>query len=271
MTMAETLSPGMTVDAGAAPAGRSAARRRHRIRRSRCAAVDRARRSRIDHTALASRADRSAVDGRCADAVGARRRAASVASRSRAFSDTRNSGACRSGFRRTRWCRVRKRKRSSRPRSRAVHERRERARCASPISAPAPARSCSRCCTNCRMPSASEPIAARARSPPRAPMPTDLSSQIARRSWLATFRRALRGRFDLVVSNPPYIASGDIDASATDVRRPRSASGAGWRRGRPCRLSRDRRRCRPSARADGGRLWSSLAVGQTRGRFGRHG
>ena len=40
MTMAEKLSPGMTVDAGAPPAGRSAARRRHRIRRSRCAPVD---------------------------------------------------------------------------------------------------------------------------------------------------------------------------------------------------------------------------------------
>jgi release factor glutamine methyltransferase len=33
------------------------------------------------------------------------------------------------------------------------------------------------------------------------------------------FGRALVGRFDLVVCNPPYVASGDIDALAADVRR----------------------------------------------------
>ena len=65
-------------------------------------------------------------------------------SRSRASSAARNSGACHSRSRPQRWCRGRKPKPWSRRRSRQSPDR-SLAACASPISAPAPARCCSRC------------------------------------------------------------------------------------------------------------------------------
>ena len=77
----------------------------------------------------------------------------------------------------------------------------------------------------------------------RAPMPSAL--QAWRRvaiSSSATSRPASTGPFDLIVSNPPYIARGEIATLAPEVRDydPRLAldGGAGW----PRRLSRHRGR-----------------------------
>ena len=75
----------------------------------------------------------------------------SRASRSRAFSARRNSGDCRCNSRPRRWCRGPIPRRWSNwrwnccaPTATSI------ARCASPISAPAPAQFCWRCCPNCR-------------------------------------------------------------------------------------------------------------------------
>ena len=75
------------------------------------------------------------------------------------------------------------------------------------------------------------------------------------------FSSALRGRFDLVVSNPPYIESGDIECLEVDVRdhEPRLALDGGadglaaYRR-----IAADARRLL----ADGGRLVVELGSGQ---------
>ena len=73
---------------------------------------------------------------------------------------------------------------------------------------------------------------------------------------------ALGGGFDLIVANPPYVASGDIAALAPEVRDfdPRAAldGGADGLAG----LSRDRRRCAPAAgarRPAGARAWRRTA------------
>ena len=74
-------------------------------------------------------------------------RAGSRASRSRASSARRNSGACRSRSTRRRWCRGRRPRPWSRRRSpRSIAAGARSRRCASPISAPARARCCWRCC-----------------------------------------------------------------------------------------------------------------------------
>ena len=49
-------------------------------------------------------------------------------------------------------------------------------------------------------------------------MPPICGSQSARFSCAAIFRRRCGGSFDLVVSNPPYIASADIAHLQTEVR-----------------------------------------------------
>ena len=92
------------------------------------------------------------------------------------------------------------------------------ARFASPTSEPGPARSCWRCCPNCRTPGASAPTSARPRCAPHEAMPRDLGWPTARHSSPATISARCPAQFDLVVSNPPYIRSGDIDTLAVEVR-----------------------------------------------------
>jgi len=144
--------------------------------------------------------------------------AASLANRSRAFSDTRNSGACRCASMPRRWCQDQKQKLSSRLRSRqSIPAARARGNCASPTSAPAAARSFWHCCPNCRTPSASVPTRVRRRSWWRVTMPAVLPCR-GQGSSPAIWPRRCADRFDAIVSNPPYIASGDIAALAPDVR-----------------------------------------------------
>ena len=119
---------------------------RDRIRRTRCA--DAGRRSARPRSHRPDHRPRSGSSPRTnRRASKPSRAAASPASRSRASSATRNSGDCRCSSRPRRWCRgpiprpwsklALELLRADEPRSPA---------CASPISAPAPARSCWRCC-----------------------------------------------------------------------------------------------------------------------------
>ena len=94
---------------------------------------------------------------------------------------------------------------------------------ASSTSAPAAARSRSRSPRNARTPACTRPTSRRTRSPSRArtPRPT---------AWPSTFREGdllagLDGPFDLVVSNPPYVDAGELDALEPEVRdwEPRGA------------------------------------------------
>ena len=173
----------------------------------------------LDHAALAAAADAPAWRGR-----GKRDRRAGAASprrtsRSRASSGTRNSGACRCASMPRHWCRGRRPKPSSRLRSpRSTCEARARGRCASPISAPAAARSCWRCLTE--LPNAfgvgtdvSPAALAVARGNARR-----LGLTRAQPLSPATWRRRCADRSTSIVSNPPYIASGDIAALAPEVR-----------------------------------------------------
>ena len=91
-------------------------------------------------------------------------------------------------------------------------------RCASPISAPAPARFCWRCCPNCRTPVGSAPTSAKRRYKRHAAMPSIWDWPVAPVSSPATMRRRCRASFDLIVSNPPYIRSADIAGLAIEVR-----------------------------------------------------
>ena len=68
------------------------------------------------------------------------------------------------------------------------------------------------------------------------------ASPIAQRSSPATTARRSRAPFDLVVSNPPYVAGGDIATLAARGARLRSPPRARWRPRRPRCLSGDRRR-----------------------------
>ena len=49
-------------------------------------------------------------------------------------------------------------------------------------------------------------------------MPPLWGSRRGRRSWPADYAAALSGKFDLIVSNPPYIRSADIAGLAAEVR-----------------------------------------------------
>ena len=100
--------------------------------------------------------------------------------------------------------------------------------CASPISAPAAARCCWRFSPNCPARSGSAPISAAARCVWRARTPQRL--RIDRAHFVACdLAAALGGPFDLIVSNPPYVATGDIAGLAPEVRDfdPRTALDGG--------------------------------------------
>ena len=250
--------------AGAPRAGRRLPRGRPRLARTRRAAAGR--------PCARPRSHRARVEARPPARRRTRRkrwprwpRGGSAASRSRASSASRNSGACR--------CALNAATLVPRPETetvveaalaaidrdgarsaRAAHRRsRHRLRRAA---ARAAARTAERVRRRHRR------RAAR-RSLPRATMPT-ASGLLPRAEFAACdFGAALAGGFDLVVCNPPYIASGDIAALPAEVRhdpRPRA------RRRRatvstPIAPSRDRRRgcSRPTAI-----WWSNSASARNR-------
>ena len=90
--------------------------------------------------------------------------------------------------------------------------------CASPISAPAPAPFCWRCCPNCRTRTGSAPTSARKRCEPRRTNARRLGFSGRARLRRCDYASALSGPFDLIVSNPPYIRSADIAMLAPEVR-----------------------------------------------------
>ncbi len=82
--------------------------------------------------------------------------------------------------------------------------------CACSISVPAPERCCWPCSANCRTPPGPAPTSAPRRSPSRAPSP-----QRHRLDSRCTFvacdiASGVDGPFDFILSNPPYVARGDI-------------------------------------------------------------
>ena len=94
----------------------------------------------------------------------------------------------------------------------------------------------------------------------RATTPAITSSTRARDFVACDFGAALGGGFDLVVVNPPYVASGDIGRLAAEVRHDPRA-GARRRRGRPRLLSRDCRR-RAAPHCPDGHIVVELGIGQ---------
>ena len=220
------------------PARGATARARYRDARTRRAAAGRRGRGPRSHPPDA--VGRAGADaGRSHSARANSRDAGSAASRWREFSGTRNSGDCRCSCRPRRWCRGP----IPKPWWRLALEIAARLaptgrRCASPTSAPAPARSCWRCCPNCRT---------------RSGVGTDISLEALRtardnagrlglgdraRFVACDYAAALSGPFDLIVSNPPYIRSAEIAGAGGRGPRPRSAPRARRRRRRARRLSR---------------------------------
>ena len=167
-------------------------------------------------------------------------RAGSPANRWRASSDTRNSGDCARAQRRDAAAPARDRDRG-RGGARGDRHRTARARCASPISAPARARCCSHCSRSCRR------LRRRHRYQPRRARlrarqcRARSACRHAPRSWPATTARRSRGRSISSSSNPPYVARGDIAGLQPEVRDVRSAARARWRARRSRRLSGHRR------------------------------
>ena len=99
------------------------------------------------------------------------------------------------------------------------------ARCASPISAPAPARSCWRCCPNCRASGFGTDISRSGACRPRRANAARTGPR-GRADFVACdYAAALSGPFDLIVSNPPYIRSAEIAGSGRRGARSRSAGG----------------------------------------------
>ena len=182
----------------------------------------------LDQTGLAVEGGRALADAeaQAIAALAARRLEREPVAR---IVGARNSGACRCGSPRRRWCRGRRPKPWSRRRwPRSTPADRARARCASPISAPAQARCCSRSCPSCRTRTASAPISAARRLRWRATTPARHGFSARAQFVACDFGAALAGGFDLVVCNPPYVASGEIAALAPEVRHdPRRALDGG--------------------------------------------
>ena len=147
------------------------------------------------------------------------RAAASPASRSRAFSEPRNSGDCRCSFRPRRWCRGRTLKPWSnwrwkccapRPTGSPAAHRRYRHRLGRD-SAGAVVR-IARCLRRRHRHQ-------RGRLANRKQQCRPSRTCRSRTAFVACdYAAALSGAFDLIVSNPPYIRSADIAGLATEVR-----------------------------------------------------
>ncbi len=90
----------------------------------------------------------------------------------------------------------------------------------------------------------------------------------ARAQFVRTdFGSGLDRPFDLVVSNPPYIATGEIAAACNGSARPRSEARARWRQRRArCLSGACRRRCHRSCRARHGVCWKSGSARRRRSR-----
>ena len=171
----------------------------------------------LEHAALASAPDRALTAGeRNAIAQLAERRLSGEPV-ARIFGVKEFWGLALSLSSQRLWCRVRKPRRSSKRHSPPSNTG-AAIRCALPISAPAPARFCSHCCTNCRMPRASAPTSQPAPSRPRKPMRRRTDFRRARNSCKPISAADFEPPFDLVVSNPPYIATDEIAALAPEVR-----------------------------------------------------
>ena len=223
---------GMTVAQARRALADAFRQRRPRHARARRPPSDRATRSVSTTPALAIEADAQRSTGdEARDAGRACRAAARAASRWRASSASRNSGACRCASRRRRWCRGP----TPRPWSRRRWRRSTtaaRARRALRIADLGTGSGALLLALLSELPNA---IGIGTDIEPR--RAGDGARDNARRLGLARarafrrlrFRRGARRRsFDLVVSNPPYIASGDIAALAPEVRHdPRRALDGG--------------------------------------------
>ena len=140
-------------------------------------------------------------------------------SRSPAFSASRSFGACPCNFRRQRWCQGRTPKPSSSWHGGLLaHRPVVISRCESSTSALGQVRSCWRYCPNYPALLASEPTSAWPHSGQQAAMLPGWGSRNGLHSWPVIIATALSSPFDLIVSNPPYIRSADIEGLATEVR-----------------------------------------------------
>ena len=198
----------------------------------------------------------------------AHRRARSAAARARAGrAHSRHEGilgpaAC--AVARRRWCRGRRPRPWSRRRSPRSTRRRADARAAHRRSRHRLGRAAARAAVaNCRTRAASAPISAATALACARDNAAALGLARARvvRGLRLSARRS-HGAFDLVVSNPPYVASGDIAGLAARGARLRSAPRARRRRRRPRRLSRDRRATRAGCSRRAAHLVVELGVGQ---------
>ena len=177
--------------------------------------------------------DEAAPPGAISPAVDSR------ANRSPAFSARRNSGGCRCNSRPRRWCRGPIPRRWSNWRCNCCAPAETSiVRCASPISAPAPARSCSRCCPRCRRRKDSGPTFREA-----ALQTAGANAARAGLSDRATFiacdyASGLTGPFDLIVSKSALYPLGGYRWPGGGGAESRSPGRARRRRRRAGRLPR---------------------------------
>ena len=88
----------------------------------------------------------------------------------------------------------------------------------------AAAASWSRCCPSCRRRRASASTAPSTRSPPRAGTPSRNGVGRRARFVAADWAAPVAARFDLIVSNPPYIRQGELPGLAPEVRHDPAAA-----------------------------------------------